>query len=609
LNQLSKKKKALKANTKMKRLSKNIYSLIQKNLKLLIRSKSSALIIILAPLMLILLIGISYSASQTGLNIGVHAPSSTEEIDSFLNSLQEEDYKIVTYNTSEECIEDIKQGFIHTCLSLPENFHVQDNSPKEITFYIDQSKINLVYMITGTLTKKFNLKSKEISQELTSNLLTKLSSAKSKIEEKSPQIDNVKNKNSQAIARVESINTDLTSIDFAVPLQDIIYDDSVFTDFKGNASSKISTAISSLASAKSVVSSSSLNSSEKSSINSHINNANDKIDQLSSLINNSGEGSIAEISSSISSLISTLQSDINLTKTKLNTASNRVSSAETQFTSVTTILNEGIASLDSLKTILSEIQADLASQKITEASTIAAPLTTKIEKITVEKNYLDYVFPSLIILVIMFISILLGTTLVMMEKHNPAYFRNFIAPVRKITFIFSTYLTNSFLVLIQIAIILSISLIFLKEGLAQLPLIALVLFVSSSVFTLIGMLVGHLFVSEDTGTLASISTSSLLLFISGIILPLENMSSSIRQTVYFNPFVISEKLIREIFIFNYTFSNIFKDLLLLVGYVVILFIIILIIDSIASKHFLTKILYKHHKHLREEKTKKLKTPT
>jgi len=60
----------------------------------------------------------------------------------------------------------------------------------------------------------------------------------------------------------------------------------------------------------------------------------------------------------------------------------------------------------------------------------------------------------------MFVSILLATTFVMMEKHSPAYFRNFITPIHDFWLIMTTYFTNMFIVLLQIFIIIGISVAF-----------------------------------------------------------------------------------------------------------------------------------------------------
>ena len=85
-------------------------------------------------------------------------------------------------------MEDLKRGFVHTCLSVPENLKVEENQQKEITFYVDPSKINLVWMIQETLGDKFNLKSQEITKELTGNILTSLSDTKTKLDERTGEL-------------------------------------------------------------------------------------------------------------------------------------------------------------------------------------------------------------------------------------------------------------------------------------------------------------------------------------------------------------------------------------------------------------------------------------
>src|SRR3989344_991916 len=117
---------------------KSMWLLTKKNLKLLIRSKSSALVIFFAPLLIILLLGLSYnSSSKYGLNIGIYAPAFSDDVTSLATSLQEQEFKIVKYETSvDECVEDIKQGLVHTCLSVPENLKVEGNQQKEIIFYV-----------------------------------------------------------------------------------------------------------------------------------------------------------------------------------------------------------------------------------------------------------------------------------------------------------------------------------------------------------------------------------------------------------------------------------------------------------------------------------------
>ncbi|MEK6939897.1 MAG: hypothetical protein AABX31_04165, partial [Nanoarchaeota archaeon] len=169
---------------------KALWLLTKKNLKLLVRSKTSALVVFFAPLFIILLLGLSYNTSSNyGLNIGIYAPSFTGDVESLMSSLQEQEFTIIKYETTvDDCVKDIKAGAVHACVSVPESLKVEDNQQKEVSFYVDPSKINLVGVVQDTLNEKFNLKSQEISQDLSSNLLSAVSNTKSKLEEQGTQL-------------------------------------------------------------------------------------------------------------------------------------------------------------------------------------------------------------------------------------------------------------------------------------------------------------------------------------------------------------------------------------------------------------------------------------
>ncbi len=567
-----------------------LLNLTKKNLLLLVRAKSSALIVFLAPLMIILILGLAYNTSaQYGINIGIYSSSFTPDVEKLISSLQEQEFKIIKYNTSiNECIDDIKAGVVHTCVQVPENLKLEDNTPKEITFYLDPSKVNLVWMVQQTLQNKFNLQSQEISKELAQNILTKLTDTKTKLGEQITAITDTKSKSNAAYSSSENVKSSISGIDLAPPATS--YDPNLINNFKENVSSGINNAQTKINSALTKVDSFNLTSSDKSSLKTLLNEAGSNLGQINAQINSS-ENTTNNLAQ-ISTLISNLNSELDTTKNKLTTASSTLSSTNNNVETIKSTLTEISNSLNSIQTVLTTSQTNLEN-KITEAGTISTPLITKIERISPKNTYLNYTFPSLLILVIMFSSLLLGTTLVMMEKHSPAFFRNTLIPVEKITFVFSIYMTNLVLILIQIFVILGVSLFFLKESLPLFPLIALILFFSASVFTFLGMSIGYLFTSEETGALAAISSGSLMLFLSGVILPLESVSPLMRDITSYNPFVISEKLIREVFIYNSSLSMIWTDLALLAGYAIILFLIILIIESVFHQHLLQDYIQKH----------------
>ena len=292
-------------------------------------------------------------------------------------------------------------------------------------------------------------------------------------------------------------------------------------------------------------------------------------------------------------------------RTRLSQAASAISESNNNLATTTSALQEVQSSLNGVTSALQEVQSVLEGQQVTDAATLTAPLNVRVETVAPQGTYLNYLFPGLLVLVIMFTSLLLGTTLVMMEKNSPAFLRNFFAPVSKVTFITSTYLTNLFLILIEIIIILLVSLVFLKSGLASFPAVALVLFLAASIFTFLGMIIGYVFANEETGILAAISLGNVLLFLSGMIFPLEGISPALRSIAAFNPFVIAESVIRELFIFGSSLGSVWMELLILLAYTVVLFLIILLLESLLHQHLVERFLRHHQKkHKRKAINKK-----
>lgn len=562
----------------------SLWLLTKKNLTLLFRSKSSSLIVFFAPLLIILVLGLSYNNSpQYGLNIGIVSASVTPDIDGVIKALQDKEFRVVTYQQVDECVGDIKAGAVHTCMELPESFQVESNAPKEVVFHLDPSKINLVWMIQETLKTQIDFKAQEVSQTLAGNLIDTLQSTKTGLSENNNQLGSIKEKSSSAFSSVQSAQSGLGGLDLTVT--ETAYDPAVISATDG----EIQQALEKIAEAKAAVDDANLTAADKTSITAALDDAESPL-----------ASAHASMNGSILTLITSLQNDLAAANTKLSGAAAAIAGSSSGLAAASTSLQETATALDSVQSALNALHSNLESQRVTEPGTVANPIVTRIEKVAKDSTFLNYSFPTLLVLVIMFTSLLLGTILVMMEKNSPAFIRNYFLPVKKATFIISIYLTNLMLVLVQIIILLGISLAFLPETWAALPAMALVLFIAASVFTFLGMAIGYIFSSEETGVLGSISMGSLLLFVSGVVLPIEAISPGLREISSFNPFVISEKIIREIFIFESSIAGVWVDLVILMGYAMVLFLVILIIESILHRQLVHKFLRRHQEVHRQQ---------
>ncbi len=566
--------------------------LVKKNIKLLLRAKASSLIVFLGPLLLVLVLGLAYnSSSRYGLNIGVYAPTMSDDVNSIITLLQEQEFRIITYYQNnnqniDECVADMKAGAVHACLALPEKLQIEGNTPKEIIFYVDPSKINLVWMIQETLQSKINFKAQEISQRLSSELLSAVNTAKETVSLEQGAVSSAKEKSSSASSSAASARGALTGLDLTFP--EVNYDLTVADVLKQNLSTALDAGLAKVQEAQEALGE--VNASDTAAVDAALAGAQEKLRQAQTLVTGTGDVNLGRILT----LISSLQVDVSAAKGKLQAAAEGVGQSDSNLLAVSSAVGETVATLSSVESALGGLQSKLSALPVTEASTIATPIITKIEKVSKEGTYLHYSFPTLLVVVVMFTSLLLGTILVMMEKNSPAFLRNYFLPVKKATFVLSIYLTCLLLILVQIIVILGISLLFLEQVLPVLPQLALILFIAASTFTFLGMALGYLFASEETAVLATIAVGSLLLFLSGAVLPLEIVSPALREATQFNPFVLAEKIIREIFIFGSPFTSAGIDLLILLAYALVLFLVILIIESVLHQNLVHRFLHHHH---------------
>src|SRR3989344_2132921 len=102
-----------------------LIEVIKKNLRLLIRSKSSALIVLAGPLLVILLISMAFNTSSLyDIKIGTYSDAYSDLSNSIISQLDQDEFKIVKIDTQEGCINSVKSGDIHVCSVFPANLDV-----------------------------------------------------------------------------------------------------------------------------------------------------------------------------------------------------------------------------------------------------------------------------------------------------------------------------------------------------------------------------------------------------------------------------------------------------------------------------------------------------
>jgi len=588
-----------------------VFKIISKNFKLLTRSKASSLIIIFGPLLLIFLVGIAFDTTNTyNINIGVYSGEFNDVTDNFIEKLNQNNFKVHKYGSEESCVENIKSGRIHTCVVFPPNMEFKTGVMNEIAFHIDYSKINLVWMILDTISAQISATKEEISEELTDRILDSLFEAQEKLKNKRAALSDLKAKTAEIKASIKKVKDDLNSLDLSINKQDFMVGEinkskneleSEIYSLKNDTEENVEDILDSLDETRDKVGDLGLDENIEDPIFEEIDLAEGSVNGISYKLESTTNKTNKTLTN-MSNHIFNLESNVDKVIASLESASSvrNVSASSIQYMSG--VLDEATNALNSIEQTFSEIDANIASIQVTTAADIVNPITTKIKPVTQEKTQLNYLFPSLMVMVIMFISILLSTTIIMMEKHSPAHFRNFITPIKDMTFVFGTYLTNMILVTAQLILILVVSSIFFKtQIISNLPVIAGILLLATSLFTFLGMIVGYLFDSEETATLAAVSIGTILLLISNTILPLETMPEYIGQAAGYNPFVISTDMLRKAILFAPQLETFREGATLLLLYTAGLLLITWILQKNYKRNYLHKIamlekrLFKRHK--------------
>jgi len=247
---------------------------------------------------------------------------------------------------------------------------------------------------------------------------------------------------------------------------------------------------------------------------------------------------------------------------------------------------QGIAAIQSkileLKDALQKTKNNLTNIGVTSAETIVSPVNTKIEPVASETSKLTFTFPFLLVLVIMFVALLLSSTLVLFEKNSKAFFRNFITPTRPAFFAVTTFLTSFIVIIIQTIIIIALANFFLKIPLFKnfIPTLLIVL-VTCIFFIVLGMAIGYLFSTQEGAIMVSIVLGSIFLFLSNLVIPLESMAPALSGIIKYNPYVLASDVLRKSFLFTLRTSEALTAILILLGAAVIMFVLILVLRGFA----------------------------
>lgn len=565
-------------------------AVINKNIKLLFRSKGSAAVVLLGPLFIVLIIGFSFAENtQTALNVAIHARDNSQLTQRYITNLNTSEYNLIIYEEEQKCIDSIKEGTTLACIIFPENFVLSDEIQNEVLFYVDDSRINLVHRLVAQLSINLDTESTEVRQELTSRLLEILSNTKIDVDASIAQIiaskayaQTANNAATKAKNSLDGLDVNEVKVDISGTTNAATTTITDLKTLKSNAKTVITRGYAVLESGVD-------NSTAANALESSLNSLNTTINlaTVSDLRLEELETALQEAQSAITQM-----------KTKLDNTRSVKTSLVNDVNTLSTNIQKLITELDGLKAKQEKIKADIESFNLKSADAIVNPITTKIEPVASTNTRITYSFPYLLMLIVLLVGLMLSGTLVYMEKDSKAFFRTFTTPSRTIFFIWMTYLTSAIIILIQAAIVLAVAYFALGVPvLENIEMTLLILFISMTVFIFLGMFIGHLFSTSEGITMSTIALGSILMFLSNLILPVETLAPEIQRITEYNPFVMSSEGIRKAMLFGTGIEGLYVDLLIMLGYATVIIIITITLIKFISSRFMTRM------HILSKKTK------
>lgn len=554
----------------------NILELINKDIKNLIRAKTSSVIILFGPLLVIFLAGLAFDNSNVySVKIGIYAPEENAHTEQIANQLSKQ-YKVIKYNTLEECTDNIKNADINTCISFPEQFTIGNPQKNNLTFFVDYSKVNLVWTVMSSISGAVGEQTLAASQNYTRQLLDTIDFTQERLNDQRNTLvtltteNELIRKNTQdLIADLGDINLQLNEEDF--PIEQLISSNTQVKQWADNALAKaqngLSKATSFIDAADSIVRQSAVSSESKQSLLTAFQKSVDEIKTI--------EADLAQTKNLTLGSFETFSERLNNLTIKLTETKGELAQADASreasiriLEAVTNLLDQSLISIAGVQSAINDIDHKISELTIRDSSAITQPIQTIIKPIAQEKTYLNYLFPIIITLIIMFTALLLTPTLVLLDKNSPALFRTFMTPAKDTDYIIATFLTSLLILLLQIIVILAIASIFYPTIISNSILALIILLIFSALCILIGQTVGYIFSSEETTTLAAVSLGTLFLFISDVIIPIESMPEIISYIARFNPFVLASSLIRRSILFNQEIIALLPDMLILLFYTI-----------------------------------------
>jgi ABC-type multidrug transport system permease subunit len=229
--------------------------------------------------------------------------------------------------------------------------------------------------------------------------------------------------------------------------------------------------------------------------------------------------------------------------------------------------------LNSTVKLFSRFDPSQAEKLITPFLKEYVPILSGIKNIT-------QAYPGMIAIIVIFISILFANIVTLTEINSKAFYRNLLAPVNKLVFVFGLVMSIITIVFFQIFVLLLVGQ--LNFGIDVFGVffgIGVVVTLLSLIFIALGMIIAILIRSEQSSVLTTTFVALGFFLFSDSVTPIEIMPKIAGFFASRNPYVVATLAFKKLIIFGMPLPLVADELMLLGGYLLVMMIVLVLVSG------------------------------
>lgn len=588
-----------------------IFTLIFKNIKLIFRNPFTILLIILAPILLMLIVGITFSGEKlSNTVVGLVNPEDTNPFQT--SQIQFRNFVNTDLTTAfKSCSNSLKAGEVELCAYFKTNKNSENEIETASAIYLqDDTRPQISQILQAFLDKKLDVITTEISTNSLNSLFQQANDTRELMVSSKDILD-------ELLINIDSSKKELTTLKSQLLISSITYKkyskelktlqtttQTQLNSFERNKKSLISSLNEvnsdlsdgfediedSQHALKTIMAAYLVYSQISPDIKNHIDY--DDLEDLSKTLYTL-ENNLAPASSTISSTINQLNKfdDLDNLQKSLTEINDGLSEIDPIINEGTEKLGTSLDKLDETEKDLKNLQTSL-NQKIEffdellarDVSEMAEPIVKEVKTLHKDFKRVHQLAPSVVIIITLFIGLLLSNIITSLELSSKAYFRNLLSPISQFQIIMGIFYTSLIIIIVQIGFLLLVLKNFFGiEVFSNIIPLSIVLIHILVVFILLGIFLAYIFSSEQVSILVTTFIILFMFLLSGIMLPIELVPASISEIIQLNPVVIGEDLIRQIFYFSSSIKINYLPLSILYLYYIVLTSLIVYANSRRKK--------------------------